>query len=333
MSMLRIHNSSLSRQILLEWEQPSSRVAHSTFWVLALFVVAAVIWASITQIQLYGLVLGQLEPEKKLSTVEMPFAGRVLEIRAQLWREVKKGDVLFIVDGVGTDAAESTLKLERSKNQLADALKTLETAQTDATQQARKLELVRAVFEVGAASRMEFKEAQENAARAKVILEQAQLRIQGLKLEQVQQKRLLRLVVRAPISGTVANLGVEQAGKLVGAGNPLVDILPSGAKLLLRGYLSESDRPKVKENAKAEVAWNAYPRQKYGVTHGVVKAISPTSSGKYALEIRFAKLVLEGPLGNRPLLPGMTAEARVIAATKPALGLLWDWLRGVSPLD
>jgi hypothetical protein len=65
----------------------------------------------------------------------------------------------------------------------------------------------------------------------------------------------------------------------------------------------------------------------------VVKAIAPTSTGKYALEIRFAALKLEGPLGNRPLLPGMTAEARVIAATKPALGLFWDWLRGVNPLD
>ncbi len=317
----------------LEWQQPSSRVAHFTFWVLALFVVVAIAWASITQIQLYGLVLGSLEPMKKLSTLEMPFAGRVLEIRAQLWRKVKKGDVLFIVDGVGTDAAESTLKLERTKNQLADALKTLETAQTDSTQQARKLELVRAVFEVGAASRLEFKEAQENASRAKVMLEQAQLRIQGLKLEQVQQKRLLRLVVRAPISGTVATLAVQQSGKLVNMGMPLLEILPSAAKLVFRGELAESDRPKVKENAKAEVAWNAYPRQKYGITHGIVQAISPTSSGKYALEIRFGKLVLEGPLGNRPLLPGMTAEARVIAATKPALGLLWDWLRGISPLD
>jgi multidrug resistance efflux pump len=317
----------------LEWQQPASRVAHWTFWILALFVVAGIIWSAITQIQLYGLVLGQLEPERKLSTVEMPFAGRVLDIKAQLWREVKKGDVLFVVDGVGTDASESKLKLERSKNQLEDAQKTLENASLDAAQQLRKLEAVKAVYEVGAASRLEYKEAKENATRAKTVLAQAQLRLRGLKLEQAQQQRLLRLVVRAPISGTVANLAVEQTGKLVGAGNPLVDILPRGAKLVLRGYLSESDRPKVRENAKAEVAWNAYPRQKYGITSGVVKAIAPTSTGRYALEIRFAALKLEGPLGNRPLLPGMTAEARVIAATKPALGLFWDWLRGVSPLD
>ncbi len=316
-----------------EWEQPSSQVAKWTFLVLVLFVVVAVIWASVTQIQLYGLVLGQLEPERKLTVVEMPFAGRVLEIRARLWREVKKGDVLFVVDGVGTDAAESVLKLERSNNQLLDALKTLETATVDATQQQRKLESVRAVFAVGAASRLEFKEAQENAARAKVVLDQAKLRVQGLKLEQTQQKRLSKLIIRAPISGIVTTLAVQQAGKLANMGIALLEILPSGSTLIFRGELSESERPKVREGAKAEVAWAAYPRQKYGVTRGIVKAISPNSNGKYALEIRFAKLVLEGPLGNRPLLPGMTAEARVIAATKPALGLLWDWLRGVNPLD
>ena len=316
-----------------EWNQPSSRFAHWTFWVLAMFVVAAIVWSAITQIQLYGLVLGQLEPERKLSTVEMPFAGRVLEIKAQLWRKVKKGEVLFVIDGVGTDASESKLKLERTKNQLEDASKSLETASVDAAQQRRKLEAVQAVFEVGAASQLEYKEAQENAARAKVVLEQAQLRIQGLRLEQAQQQRLLRLSVRAPMAGIVASLAVQQSGKLAAMGTPLLEILPSGSNLVFRGELSESDRPKVREGAKAEVAWNAYPRQKYGVTHGLVKAISPTSSGKYALEIRFAALKLEGPLGNRPILPGMTAEARVIAATKPALGLLWDWLRGVSPLD
>ena len=77
-----------------EFHQPSSRFAHWTFWVLALLL-------SFGAPSPKSNSTGQPEPERKLSTVEMPFAGRVLKTKAQLWREVKKGEVgfaLFLCD-------------------------------------------------------------------------------------------------------------------------------------------------------------------------------------------------------------------------------------------
>jgi len=127
-------------------------------------------------------------------------------------------------------------------------------------------------------------------------------------------------------------LSVERTGAVVGAGSRIAEILPDGVPLVLRGYVTEADRPKLQQGAVAEVSWNAYPRQKYGFTTGRVTGIASVSSNQYEVLISFSRLELRGEsFGVRSLLPGTTAEARAIATSKTALAMLWDWVRGVNP--
>lgn len=144
------------------------------------------------------------------------------------------------------------------------------------------------------------------------------------------------LEVRSPVSGKVARLLLRYDGEIIAQGQPLAEILPESVPMVFRAQARESDRPKLRILAEAEVAWNGDPRQKFGVSRGRVIGISPTShlNGKvpvYEVEIRLEDLSLRGPSGVKMVFPGMAGEARVISSKKTVLQLFVDWLRGVDP--
>jgi multidrug resistance efflux pump len=317
----------------LEWERPLSKGSRWTFWLLIVLVISAAIWASIAQVQVYALVRGSLEPKGQTIAVDTPVSGRVLEVRTQLWGTVHKGDVLFVLDAVGTDATDTKLQFETLQAQAQEASRALEFAQADVRQRQRVVK-DKVILEAAAAiPRVELIETQDALEKAQLSLRQAEAKLNVFKVQLAQSQRRQRIVIRSPTNGRISFLAVREASKAVGTGQGLATILPEGVPLQFRGFAQESDRPKLLERRIAEIAWNAYPRQKYGITVGQVSGIAPSSAPTFEVTIDFKKLELKGPEGSKELLPGMTGEARVIATKKTALALFCDWVRGVNPWD
>jgi len=318
----------------LEWGRSLSSASHWTVWVLVALAVAAIGWASVTKMQVYALVQGKLEPKGKLVTVDTGFGGRVLEVRVKAWDHVKKGDVLMVLDAAGVNAKESAAQLEKLGLDEREALQFLELARVDVAQQERLYGYQKLLYDAGAVARNDFETLRENLVRAKLTVQKTGTKLSAVWLETRRLKGQQRVVQSAPISGRVALIAAERSGEIVKAGSRVAEILPDGVPLVLRGVVSEADRPKLRLGAIAEVSWSAYPRQKYGFTAGRVTGIAPISAKDYEVLIGFQRLELRGEsFGVRSLLPGMTAEARAIATTKTALAMLWDWVRGVNPWD
>ncbi|RIH88197.1 Hemolysin secretion protein D, chromosomal [Calidithermus roseus] len=321
----------------LDWENPHPRTARLTLWLMMAMVIAAIAWASLTQIQVYALVSGSLEPKGRLIEVTAPLSGRVTKVQLQRWGHVKAGELLAEIDSVGASAEETESQRQNLLAQVREKESALALARTDLIERRRIAVQQRLLWEGGATSRNAYEEATANLARAKRALEQITAQIAALRaqLEVLDVRR--KVEIRAPVDGRVAQLEVRHPGVQVSTGQVLLQILPEGVPLVFRGYVLERERPKVRVGAEAEVAWNSYPRQKYGVSHGKVLGVSPTTTALEALRGQSVYEVEIGldslKIGEQTILPGMAGEARALATKKTALALFWDWVRGVNPWE
>jgi HlyD family secretion protein len=193
--------------------------------------------------------------------------------------------------------------------------------------------------------RLDLETARNKLRRAALILERNRIHIRSLKIQGDQGKRRSHLLIHAPVTGLLTRLVIRGNAQMVPAQARLAEILPDGVPLEFRAALPESERPKVRAGARAEISWNGFPRSQFGVTTGKVIAISPISSTassrtgsggsanaapSFELHIALDRLEIARSNGRRAV-PGLAGEVRVIANRKTALELAWDWLRGLNP--
>jgi multidrug resistance efflux pump len=280
--------------VILDWERPVAARWRLVFWLMLALVGAVVVWAALTEIEVYVVARGRLEPRSPGAVLRAPIAGRVTGLEAKPDETVDAGAVLMVLDALGTDAEDTRFQLE--------------------TQRAR-VTLAR----TGGSG-------PSNAAL--LSLEQS-------RLAELEHRARLKLV--SPIRGRVTRLE-SVLGQTVAAGAVLAEVRPEGEPPVFRALVSERDRPKLRPGTEVEVVWNGYPREKFGASRGKLLSISvaaapssPTENPGYVLEISLERLTLVTSTSNQPLLEGLAGEARVISARRKALGLFWDWLRGVEP--
>lgn len=170
-----------------------------------------------------------------------------------------------------------------------------------------------------------------------MTLDRARIRIRSLELQSDQLTHRSEQLTRAPLTGLLTRLAIRGTAQMVQSNSRLAEILPEGVPLEFQAALSETERPKVRVGARAEIPCNGSPRSQFGVTSGKVLAISPISSGatpttRTSFELRIApdRLEIARSNGRRAVL-GLAGEVRIIASRKMALELVWDWLRGLNP--
>ena len=127
--------------------------------------------------------------------------------------------------------------------------------------------------------------------------------------------------LKAPVSGTVFELPIQQAGAVVQSGSLVAEIAPEGSPLIIRAQMPTSESGSLRKGLAVKLKFDAYPFQDYGVVEGELREISPTTlevdtpNGKvaaYNLEITLKHDCI--PTGNKciKLRPGDTATAEVI---------------------
>jgi membrane fusion protein, adhesin transport system len=160
--------------------------------------------------------------------------------------------------------------------------------------------------------------------------------------EQVLTQRLDALQATdlvAPTDGIVKNVRLTTVGGVLRPGDEVLQIVPSGEKLIIEAQVSPRDIAFVKVGQRASVKFDAYDSGIYGAADGTVTYISPDtlteqrSEGEQVtyyrvnLEADASKLRPRNPGEKIEIQPGMTVTAEIITGkntvfrylTKPIL--------------
>jgi HlyD family secretion protein len=123
-----------------------------------------------------------------------------------------------------------------------------------------------------------------------------------------------RQQIVAPIDGVVANLRLITPGGVIGAGQPVLDIVPSNEKIVVAARLNANDIDMVYPGLKAEVKLTPFKARVVPGLKGVVREVSPDATFDEEARQLYYKVKIEiapGELKNLPdvkLTSGMPAE-------------------------
>ena len=76
-----------------------------------------------------------------------------------------------------------------------------------------------------------------------------------------------------PTAGRVVDLKATTIGGVVGPGEPILDLLPSQAELLVEARLPPATIKDVRRGLPARVVLTAYPQRNLPIVHGVVREV------------------------------------------------------------
>lgn len=150
--------------------------------------------------------------------------------------------------------------------------------------------------------------------------------------------RLARTEVRSPVAGIVSRLRVTTPGSAVSPGEPLVELVPAGDKLLVEAKVSPADIGFVRTGQSARVRVSAYDYSIYGALDGKVQNVAPDAVvDERTGEVHFlVRIALPGncfPTENAgclPLGPGMLADVSLLGPKRSVLSYLLSPLTQIT---
>lgn len=165
--------------------------------------------------------------------------------------------------------------------------------------------------------------------RADSEKDRRELGVQIAKLEEAinaMSDRSRRSEVVAPVAGTVNKLFVDTLGGVVKSGEPLVQLVPANAPLVVEARLSPADRANVWPGLPAVIKVSAYDYAVYGGLRGKVLDVSPDAlsdeSGDPYFRVRLeAQTTSFGP--QKPVIPGMLAQVDILSGEHSVLAYLF----------
>ena len=156
------------------------------------------------------------------------------------------------------------------------------------------------------------------------------LRVRG-ELAQIGEQQVARLdalqrtTLKAPVRGIVKNLRITTRGGVVGAGAPILELVPVGETVRIEARLAPSEVGFVRVGMPATIKLDSYDYYRYGGLQGEVEYISPDTivdeRGNTFYTVRIK--THETSFGEgRPILPGMVAQVDIMTGKKTVLSYL-----------
>ena len=138
-----------------------------------------------------------------------------------------------------------------------------------------------------------------------------------------------RLVIRAPVSGTVVDVAVNTVGGVVKPGDRLLDIVPADEALVIEAQLAPQFIDRVRPQLPADVHFDAYVSMaRRPMVSGVVETVSAdvitdprTGTPYYTVTVRILPGELER-LGQVTLFPGMQCSVTIKTGERTLLTYL-----------
>ncbi len=163
------------------------------------------------------------------------------------------------------------------------------------------------------------------------LMDEAELNFREL-TQRIQKFRdnLQRTVVRSPVDGTVKTLHVVTVGGVIRPGDPVVDIVPAGDRLIIEAKLQTQDIGYVVSGQSAMVKLASGDAMRFGSLQGTVIHVSPdtlqTPEGNPYYKVRIATEKDHFSRGSLVynLFPGMQVMASIQTGTRTVLRYLVD---------
>ena len=136
---------------------------------------------------------------------------------------------------------------------------------------------------------------------------------------------LKRTKIVAPISGTIVNAQVHTAGGVVAPGAALMEIVPSGDKLIVEAKVNPLDIDVIHKGLPARVRFTAFSQRNLLPVEGTVTDISADSliDDQTGAAYYLARIALEkdyrGKIDGAKLYPGMQTEVMITTGERTAL--------------
>lgn len=268
---------------------------------------------------------GQIEPTRSVD-IAADITGRIIHIPVEEGDQVERGDLLIRIDPSQYEAA-----VARARATLASAEASVLRARADSIQAKRALdrsqELRRQDTNLVSDEQLEQAETQYEVAAALASaaahqVEQAQAALQEAR------EQLAKTVLRAPMSGEVTRLAVEE-GEVALASTfsretGLLMTISDLSVIQVNVRVDETDVVRLHENDSAEVTIDAFPDTTFsGRVSKIAKSavrvagVTPTSgSTGQAVDYDVEITLDDPPIGIRP---DLSATAKVITATRDSV--------------
>lgn len=137
-----------------------------------------------------------------------------------------------------------------------------------------------------------------------------------------------RAEIKSPIEGVVKNMRYNTIGGVVKAGEPIMEIVPTGDQLVIDAKLNPTDRGYVEIGNVAVVKISTYDFVRYGGLEGTVVRMAPDSSTDengipyYKVIVQTSKTYLGSDEGALPIMPGMQATVDIHTGSKSVMDYL-----------
>ena len=296
---------------------------------------------------------GTLVPDRGLLELRAPAPGTIAQMHAAADAEVAAGTPLFTLrldhtlageDGLTTQLLDEVRMQQRAVQQQMrelDALianeRTLLEVRAGAVARAAKLR-ARSLLAPADYEAVHAQHLQQQSALGRLLLQQAELEAQAAELQQ----RELRMgaeqetTVVAPMRGRVAAM-LGKPGMSIGAQEPVMMLLPEGARLQAELWLPSSASGFVSPGQVVNLRIEAFPYQKFGVQHARLATIAESAvavqPGAPPLFRALATLERQDILAfgsPRPLRPGMVLSADIVVDERSLLEWLLEPLFSVT---
>lgn len=148
--------------------------------------------------------------------------------------------------------------------------------------------------------------------------------------------KLKQQVLRSPIDGTVSSLLVRNPGEVVQPGQPLAEVSPQNAPLILQANLPIKEAGFVREGMAVQLKFDAYPYQDFGIVSGKVRSISPDAKGTgqtepaYTVEVVLDRNYIMENQQKIPLRAGQVATAEIVIRQRKIIDVLLEPIRQIQ---
>ena len=254
--------------------------------------------------------------EKALLSLKAEMSGK--RVMQSLLKE-EMFEILPLVEAGALGSAER-YRLEREDTSIKTELQVLieQEAQTEleTRQIASKIETVQQDFKTNI-----YQE------RAEVIGEISELQA---RLPAIRQ-RLKETEIRSPIDGIVNRVFFNSAGAVVGMGEIVAEIVPTGGSLFVEAFIDPKDIATVEPGQKVKISLTAYDAAKYGYLMGTLTKVAAdtvfredTKTSNYAVNASIDSEIYEDDQTPVTIVPGMVAQVDIIRGDRTILEYFWQ---------
>ena len=282
------------------------------------------LWAAFAPLTSAALAPGVVKVDSYRKTVQHLEGGIVSEILVHEGDAVVQGQPLVRLNDAD---AEADLKavggqigaLEAETAAIKEQLPSLEQQLADE----------RALFKKGYAKKSELFDLERTGLKMKGDVEANENRLTSLREQQAKARaKSDRNVVTAPQDGVVMNLRAHTPGGVIAPGGAVLDLVPSGDKLVLEVKVQPTDIDVVRPGLPATIRFVAYKQRTTPVVEAKVTRVSADAVTDERTGLTYFLATIEvgrdqlARVPNVKLYPGMPVEAAIVTGSRTMLAYL-----------